>query len=99
MTDVTTNAVAPLGTIFMVDLFILGYTGGGVKTAFSASRRRSGTNNGSKFAEKIRDEESRVCANLTGKWPNGDRKYTSAGIKNSIKNFLFIFQQIPLTIF
>ena len=69
------------------------YTGGGVKTAFSASRRRSGTNNGSKFAEKIRDEESRVCGKVTGKWPNGDRKYTSADIKNSIKNFVFICEK------
>jgi hypothetical protein len=56
---------------------------------FSASRQRSGAHDGSKFAEKFRDEESRVCANLTGKWLNGDRKYTSEKIKKFIKKFLF----------
>ena len=60
---------------------------------FSASRQRSGARDIPKFAEKIRDEESRVCANLTGKWPNGDRKYTSENIKKFIKNFLFIFEK------
>ena len=44
---------------------------------FSASRQRSGAHDGSKFAEKIGDETIRVCGKVAGKWPNGDRKYTS----------------------
>ena len=57
---------------------------------FSASRQRSGAHDGSKFAEKFRDETIRVCGKVTGKWLNGDRKYTSAEIKKFIKNFLCI---------
>jgi hypothetical protein len=60
---------------------------------FSASRPRSGARDIPKFAEKFRDEESRVCANLTGKWPNGDRKYTSKERKKFIKKFLFIWSR------
>ena len=61
---------------------------------FSASRQRSGAHDGSKFAKKFRDEESRVCAKVAGKWPNGDRKYTSAETKKFVEIFVNTFSQM-----